>query len=56
MRHVLRLKRTKPTVSDRLAQSDVPAVEPALLHEFFERQVVLRPEHPAIECNGQSMT
>jgi non-ribosomal peptide synthetase-like protein len=30
--------------------------EPAVLHAFFERQVMLRPEHPAIECNGQVLT
>jgi non-ribosomal peptide synthetase-like protein len=32
------------------------ASEPTLLHEFFERQVILRPNKTAIECNGQSMT
>jgi non-ribosomal peptide synthetase-like protein len=30
--------------------------EPKLLHEFFERQVALRPDHPAIECNGETLT
>ena len=29
------------------------AHEPRLLHEFFEQQVRVRPEHPAIECNGE---
>jgi amino acid adenylation domain-containing protein len=30
--------------------------EPRLLHEFFERQVKLRPDHPAVECNGEVLT
>jgi non-ribosomal peptide synthetase-like protein len=30
--------------------------EPRLLHEFFEHQVRMRPEHPAIACNGQVAT
>src|SRR5215471_12257914 len=30
--------------------------EPQLLHEFFERQVALRPDHPAVECNGEALT
>jgi len=30
--------------------------EPQLLHEFFERQVTLRPDHPAVECNGEMLT
>ena len=30
--------------------------EPALLHAFFERQVALRPDHPAVECNGVTLT
>jgi non-ribosomal peptide synthetase-like protein len=32
------------------------AKEPVLLHEFFEKQVLLRPDHPAIEFGGQSVT
>ena len=32
------------------------ADEPRLLHEFFEHQVRIRPEHPAIECNGEVAT
>jgi non-ribosomal peptide synthetase component F len=32
------------------------ADEPRLLHEFFERQVRLHPDHPAIECNGDVVT
>jgi non-ribosomal peptide synthetase-like protein len=32
------------------------ADEPRLLHEFFERQVRIRPEHPAIVCNGEVAT
>ena len=30
--------------------------EPTLLHEFFERQVNLRPQKIAVECNGEVMT
>src|SRR5258708_35725560 len=30
--------------------------EPKLLHEFFERQVALRRDHPAVECNGETLT
>src|SRR5215471_212681 len=30
--------------------------EPRLLHEFFEHQVRVRPEHPAIICNGEVAT
>ena len=30
--------------------------EPVLLHEFFERQVTLRPGRIAVECNGEAMT
>jgi non-ribosomal peptide synthetase-like protein len=29
---------------------------PKLIHEFFERQVDLRPGHPAIECKDQVLT
>ena len=32
------------------------ANEPRLLHEFFEHQVRIRPEHPAIVCNGEVAT
>jgi non-ribosomal peptide synthetase-like protein len=30
--------------------------EPVLLHGFFERQVALRPDHPAVECNGETLS
>jgi non-ribosomal peptide synthetase-like protein len=30
--------------------------EPRLLHEFFERQVLLQPDGVAIECNGETLT
>jgi non-ribosomal peptide synthetase-like protein len=46
----------KLSAGSRLVKRQLPAVEPLLLHEYFERQVVLRPDHPAIECGGQSMT
>ena len=36
--------------------SSSAADEPRLLHEFFERQVQLHPDHPAIECNGDVVT
>ena len=29
---------------------------PHLLHEFFEQQVLRRPNHPALECNGETLT
>src|SRR3984893_16001649 len=32
------------------------ANEPRLLHEFFEHQVRILPEHPAIVCNGEVAT
>ena len=37
-------------------EQPVGAAEPVLLHEFFERQVMLRPAHPAIECRGETLT
>jgi non-ribosomal peptide synthetase-like protein len=40
------------TPEQRAAASD----EPALLHAFFERQVALRPDHPAVECHGETLT
>src|ERR1700722_10093537 len=30
--------------------------EPVLLHTFFEHQVALRPDHPAVECKGETLT
>ena len=30
--------------------------DPDLLHGFFERQVALRPDHPAVECHGETLT
>jgi non-ribosomal peptide synthetase-like protein len=30
--------------------------EPVLLHAFFEHQVALRPDHPAVECKGETLT
>lgn len=41
-----------------LSPADEPVTgdEPRLLHEFFERQVQLRPDHPAVECNGEALT
>src|ERR1700722_8405261 len=32
------------------------STDPRLLHEFFERQAKLRPEHPAVECGGETMS
>jgi non-ribosomal peptide synthetase-like protein len=45
-----------PRFNDVTLVPNKHAVEPALLHQFFERQVAARPDQPAIECNGQSMT
>jgi non-ribosomal peptide synthetase-like protein len=33
--------------------SSSQADEPRLLHDFFEHQVRVRPEHPAVACNGE---
>ncbi len=30
--------------------------EPRLIHEYFERQADLRPDDPALECEGRSLT
>jgi non-ribosomal peptide synthetase component F len=30
--------------------------EPLLLHTFFEQQVALRPDRPAVECKGETLT
>jgi non-ribosomal peptide synthetase-like protein len=46
----------KHTVIDSPADDLVTGDEPRLLHEFFERQVQLRPDHPAVECNGEALT
>jgi non-ribosomal peptide synthetase-like protein len=41
-----------------LPQRDVVACDgtPQLLHQFFERQVVRRPHHPAVEFDGGTLT
>ena len=44
------------TVDVTLEQQTAGRDEPALLHAFFEHQVMLRPEHPAVECNGEVLT
>jgi len=39
-----------------VSASDATSGEPRLLHEFFERQAQLRPDHAAIECNGETLS
>src|SRR5689334_4459000 len=36
--------------------SDATSGGPRLLHQFFERQAQLRPDHAAIECNGETLS
>jgi non-ribosomal peptide synthetase-like protein len=45
-----------PVAAVTKKQNDVRDDEPKLLHEFFERQVSLRPDHPAVECDGEAIT
>jgi non-ribosomal peptide synthetase-like protein len=47
---------TPPTA--QLLEREVAARDdtPELLHQFFERQVARRPHHPALECNGETLT
>jgi non-ribosomal peptide synthetase-like protein len=33
-------------------QSLADGTAPRLLHEYFERQATMRPDHPAVQCNG----
>ncbi|HWO28232.1 MAG TPA: AMP-binding protein, partial [Candidatus Acidoferrum sp.] len=51
---------TQETIMLAHAEADIrissSANEPRLLHEFFEHQVRIRPEHPAIVCNGEVAT
>jgi non-ribosomal peptide synthetase-like protein len=45
------------TLAGETMERQAPAdSEPRLLHEFFERQVRLRPDCPAVECNGEVLT
>ena len=39
-----------------LIEQTLGAEKPTLLHEFFERQVGLRPDKIAVECNGEVLT
>src|SRR6266853_6146466 len=34
-------------------QSLADGTAPRLLHEYFERQATMRPDQPAVQCNGQ---
>ena len=43
-------------LSAAMKRPNTDGEEPRLLHEFFERQVKLRPDHPAVECNGEVLT
>src|SRR5580692_1604102 len=38
------------------AECDWTNVEPTLLHSAFEAQAIRRPDHPAIECRGITLT
>src|ERR1700683_1469527 len=44
------------TIYAALARQVTTYDEPAVLHAFFERQVALRPDHPAVECHGETLT
>jgi non-ribosomal peptide synthetase-like protein len=47
---------TSTVVEKQEARQKAPATEPRLLHQFFEQQVRLRPDHPAVECNDEALT
>ena len=40
----------------QLIEQTLGGDEPTLMHEFFERQVDLRPDKIAVECNGEFLT
>ncbi len=42
------------TISTAPEQHAAAYGEPVLLHAFFEHQVALRPDHPAVECKGEN--
>jgi non-ribosomal peptide synthetase-like protein len=42
--------------SDLEGWNSAKGFQPTFIHQFFERQVDLRPDHPAIECDGQILT
>ena len=44
-------KMKQPKITQNLGE-----LPPALLHEYFERQVALRPDHVAVECGGEAWT
>jgi non-ribosomal peptide synthetase component F len=47
----------RSTVIELSAGERPPSAEaPRLLHEFFEHQVRLQPDRPAIECDGETLT
>ena len=48
--------KTSEAIRTSTNQCAVQSGGPALLHEYFERQVALRPDRIAVECNGESMT
>jgi len=43
-------------IDDTMKQQTSANDEPHLLHEFFERQVRLRPDSPAVEFNDEVLT
>src|ERR1700722_9587850 len=44
-------KMKQPKITQNLGE-----LPPALLHEYVERQVALRPDHVAVECGGEAWT
>ena len=46
----------KQTIVQAGSVTEGPILSPRLLHEFFERQVALRPSHPAVECRDEVVT
>src|SRR5215475_6984096 len=37
-------------------ETTVAIQQPELLHTYFERQAMLRPDHAAVECRGETLT
>jgi non-ribosomal peptide synthetase-like protein len=44
------------TISTAAERHTTAYAEPVLLHAFFEHQAALRPDHPAVECKGETLT
>ena len=56
MGHASHAERLKFRNTQKKIRRIARASEPVLLHEFFEKQVVLRPNKAAVEHNGQLLT